>query len=62
MIIDNKKIKEFLEGEKSVYNNSYPEDNQHLLPITEQRLIEKFGNNLSQEQIDELMGQFESEL
>jgi hypothetical protein len=62
MIIDNNKIKKFLEGEKDVYSNSYPEDNQHLLPITEQRLIEKFGNNLSQEQIDELMEQFENEL
>ena len=61
-MIENKKIKDFLEGEKELYSNTYPEDNQHLLPITEQRLIEKFGGNLSQEQIDELMEQFENEL
>jgi hypothetical protein len=57
-----KNIKDFLESEKSVYSNIYPEDNQHLLPITEQRLNEKFGIYLSEKQINELMEQFEKDL
>jgi ubiquitin C-terminal hydrolase len=57
-----KNIKEFLESEKSVYSNIYPEDNQHLLPITLERLIEQFRDNLSQQEIYELMEQFEKEL
>jgi hypothetical protein len=61
-MINDKKIKEFLESEKSVYSNTYPEDNQHLLPITLERFIEKFGDNLSQQEIYELMEQFEKEL
>jgi hypothetical protein len=61
-MINYKNIKDFLESEKSVYSNIYPEDNQHLLPITEQRLNEKFGIYLSEKQINELMEQFEKEL
>jgi len=61
-MIDNTEINDFFETEKDIYTNQYEEDFIHLLPITRNRLEEKFGNKLNEIEIDELMEKFEQQL
>jgi hypothetical protein len=61
-MIDNTEINDFFETEKDIYTNQYEEDFIHLLPITRTRLEEKFGNELNEIEIDELMKKFEQQL
>lgn len=59
MIEQDIHIKKFLEGEKTTYNNQHKEDYEHLLPITRNRLEEKFGGQLTDDEIDKYMESFE---
>jgi hypothetical protein len=61
-MIDNTQINDFFETEKDIYANQYEEDFIHLLPITRNRLEEKFGTELNEIEIDELMEKFEEQL
>jgi len=61
-MIDNTQINEFFETEKDIYINQYKEDFIHLLPITRNRLEEKFRTELNEIEIDELMEKFEEQL
>ena len=42
-MINNTQINDFFETEKDIYTNQYEEDFIHLLPITRNRLEDKFG-------------------
>jgi hypothetical protein len=61
-MIESIQINDFFETEKDIYTNQYEEDFIHLLPITRNRLEEKFGNKLNEIEIDELMEKFEEQL
>jgi hypothetical protein len=61
-MINNIQINDFFNIEKKIYNNQYEEDFIHLLPITRNRLEDKFGKDLNEMQIDELMEKFEEQL
>jgi hypothetical protein len=61
-MIDNIQINDFFETEKDIYTNQYEEDFIHLLPITRNRLEEKFGTELNEIEIDKLMEKFEEQL
>jgi hypothetical protein len=61
-MIESIQINDFFETEKDIYTNQYEEDIIHLLPITRNRLEDKFGTEFNEMGIDELMEKFEEQL